>query len=146
VLDLMDLILASPYANTTIRQFVLTSITKLSTRFSADSAIQLRIRTMLDSFGSSHEVEIQQRAVEFGELLKSLDGIRVGVLERMPPPELKVTVMGTVSEKRAVGSTRTDKDVSISGDVVLIQQHVLICHLRRCSISWETNRLRPPRP
>jgi AP-1 complex subunit gamma-1 len=40
--------------------------------------------------------------------------IKTGVLERMPPPELKASVMGTVSEKRAVGSTRVDKDVSSS--------------------------------
>lgn len=55
-------------------------------------------------------MELQQRAIEFGKLME-LGGMKTGVLERMPPPELKPTVMGTVSEKRAVGSTRADKDV-----------------------------------
>lgn len=35
----------------------------------------------------------------------------MGVLERMPPPEIKATIMGTVSERKPVGSTRTDKDM-----------------------------------
>ncbi|KAI9621491.1 hypothetical protein KEM48_007726 [Puccinia striiformis f. sp. tritici PST-130] len=45
--------------------------------------------------------------------------IKTGVLERMPPPELKASVMGTVSEKRAVGSTRVDKDslVDLMADI-----------------------------
>jgi hypothetical protein len=149
VLDLMDLILASPYANNTLRQFVLTSITKLSTRFSADTAVQSRIRSMLDNFGSSPEVEIQQRAVEFSELLKSLDGIRVGVLERMPPPELKATVMGTVSEKRAVGSTRRDKDVSQIWIFSQLFDHLANFSCRRYLTSWVTSHHRPfpsPRP
>ncbi|ELU44101.1 gamma-adaptin [Rhizoctonia solani AG-1 IA] len=44
--------------------------------------------------------------------------IRGGVLEVMPPPEIKATVIGTVSERRSVGSTRTDKDslLDLMGD------------------------------
>lgn len=66
---------------------------------------------------SSAELEIQQRAVEFSQLL-GMTEIKTGVLERMPPPELKASVMGTVSEKRAVGSTRADKDVSYTAQAV----------------------------
>lgn len=65
---------------------------------------------ILHGFDTSIELELQQRAIEFGKLME-LGGMKTGVLERMPPPELKPTVMGTVSEKRAVGSTRADKDV-----------------------------------
>lgn len=67
--------------------------------------------TVLNGFATSTELEIQQRAVEFASLFAQVD-IRAGVLEVMPPPEIKTTVIGTVSEKRSVGSTRTDKDVS----------------------------------
>ncbi|SGY73574.1 BQ5605_C005g03306 [Microbotryum silenes-dioicae] len=109
VLDLMENVLISPYTNNTIRAFVLTALTKLSTRF--EGAAQLaRISKALHSFDSSVELELQQRAIEFGALL-SMDSIKTGVLERMPPPELRPTVMGTVSEKRPVGSLRRDKDV-----------------------------------
>lgn len=110
VIDSMENILLSPYTNNTIRGFVLTSLTKLSTRFS-DSTQLARIAKSLHSFDTSIELELQQRAIEFGTLF-NMDQIRTGVLERMPPPELKPTVMGTVSEKRPVGSLRRDKDVS----------------------------------
>lgn len=93
VVDLMSNILDSPYTNTQIRQFVLTSITKLSTRFT-DPVQQQRMTLMLHRFDASIELELQSRAIEFGRLLE-LEGIRNGVLERMPPPEIKATVMGT---------------------------------------------------
>jgi AP-1 complex subunit gamma-1 len=40
------------------------------------------------------DLEIQQRAVEFAALFAQT-GIRGGVLEEMPPPEVKSTVVGT---------------------------------------------------
>lgn len=112
VVDLMDNILISPYTNNGIRAFVLTAVTKLSTRFSDPSQLA-RIRGILHQFDQSIELELQQRAIEFGMLL-SMDSIKTGVLERMPPPELKPTVMGTASEKKPVGSLRRDKDVRAS--------------------------------
>lgn len=116
VLDLLERILVSPYTNTTIRQFVLTALAKLSTRFSQAEQLA-RISKAMHGFDSSVELELQQRAIEFGKLL-TLDSIRGGVLERMPPPEIKATVMGTVSEKRPVGSLRRDKDalLDLMGD------------------------------
>ncbi|KAK4705065.1 AP-1 complex subunit gamma-1, partial [Phenoliferia sp. Uapishka_3] len=116
VVDLMDNILISPYTNNGIRAFVLTAVTKLSTRFSDPSQLA-RIRGILHQFDQSIELELQQRAIEFGMLL-TMDGIKTGVLERMPPPELKPTVMGTASEKKPVGSLRRDKDalLDLMGD------------------------------
>ena len=43
----------------------------------------------------------------------TLGDVRSGVLERMPPPELKATVMGVVSENKPVGSVQPSRDVSI---------------------------------
>ncbi|GAA5942089.1 AP-1 complex subunit gamma [Sporobolomyces koalae] len=116
VIDLLEKILVSPYTNTTIRQFVLTALTKLSTRFSQPDQIA-RLGKALHQFDTSVELELQQRAIEFGALL-ALESVRGGVLERMPPPEIKATVMGTVSEKRPVGSLRRDKDalLDLMGD------------------------------
>ncbi|KAG8706485.1 clathrin associated protein complex large subunit [Ceratobasidium sp. 395] len=64
---------------------------------------------VLNGYMTSTELENQQRAVEFASLFSHVD-IRAGVLDVMPPPGIKATVIGTVSEKRSVGSTRTDKD------------------------------------
>lgn len=102
VLDLLELILSSPYSNPTIRQYVLVACTKLSARIDEvgsvpDSAEQKgRIDTLVDKFQHTVELDVQARSVEFHVLLNSLDrNVKIGVLERMPPPELKATVMGT---------------------------------------------------
>lgn len=117
VVDLMETVLQSPYSNTLVRQFVLTALAKLSERFSEvnspnQAAQQERISAIVASYSSNLELEIQQRSVEFGNLLIMGD-IKAGVLERMPPPEVRATIMGTVSERRAVGTTRQDKDTVV---------------------------------
>lgn len=93
MIDLLVSVLDSPYANYLIRQFVLTALTKMSGRYTTSAAQQQRIAALLDTYSTSPELEIQQRAVEFENLLQ-LGEVRFGVLERMPPPELKATVMG----------------------------------------------------
>ena len=52
---------------------------------------------MLAGFSGNLELEIQQRAVEFGSLFSRGD-VRAGVLERMPPPEIRATIMGGTGE------------------------------------------------
>ena len=93
VIDLILSILDSPYANHLTRQFVFASITKISSRPTTSNNQQERIATVLAGYTRNPELELQQRAVEFASLF-SLGELRVGVLERMPPPELKATVTG----------------------------------------------------
>ena len=122
IVDLFELVLNSPYTNTLIRQFVLVAASKVSARIAelstpSQSTQQDRLAVMIAGFSSNLELELQQRAVEFGSLFSRND-IKAGVLERMPPPEIRATIMGTVSERKPVGSTRTDKDtvVDLIGD------------------------------
>lgn len=117
VVDLVSSVLDSPYATSQIRQWVLTSLAKLAARFSFDSAQSNRIREVLARYETSVDLELQQRSVEYDALLRRSD-LRDGVLEAMPPPEIKTTMVGTVNEKRAVGSTRSDKDalLDLMGD------------------------------
>ncbi|KAF7430752.1 clathrin associated protein complex large subunit [Pleurotus ostreatus] len=119
--DVVDLILStldSPYSNYLIRQFALASLTKISARHTASQLQQDRVAELLAKYTASPELELQQRAVEFASLF-TLGPIREGVLERMPPPELKATVMGVVSENKPVGSTKVGKDVDLLGDDTL---------------------------
>ncbi|EUC60879.1 gamma-adaptin (adaptor HA1/AP1 adaptin gamma subunit), putative [Rhizoctonia solani AG-3 Rhs1AP] len=117
IIDLQESVLQSSYVNALIRQFILTSLAKLSSRPAVSEPQKLRIFNILNGFATSTELEIQQRAVEFASLFSQVE-IRGGVLEVMPPPEIKATVIGTVSERRSVGSTRTDKDslLDLMGD------------------------------
>ncbi|KAF8475303.1 Adaptor protein complex AP-1 gamma subunit [Russula ochroleuca] len=115
ITDLILSILDSPYANLLARQFVFASITKISSRPTTSNNQQERIAAVLAGYTTNPELELQQRAVEFASLF-SLGELRVGVLERMPPPELKATVTGIVSENKPVGSTKTGKDADLLGD------------------------------
>ncbi|KAL9713670.1 clathrin associated protein complex large subunit [Leucoagaricus gongylophorus] len=118
VVDLLISTLDSPYANNLIRQFVLAAITKISSRTTTSSAEQDRIAEILAQYTTTLELELQQRAVEFVSLF-SLGDLREGVLERMPPPELKATIMGTVSENKPVGSTTAEGDLMGGDDIIL---------------------------
>ncbi|KAH9852182.1 Adaptor protein complex AP-1 gamma subunit [Lenzites betulinus] len=117
ILDLLLSVLDSPYANYLTRQFVLTAITKISARPTTSPAQQERIQTLLMTYTTSLELELQQRAVEFASLF-NLGETRAGVLERMPAPELKATVLGVVSENKPVGSIQPGKDADLLGDDV----------------------------
>ncbi|KAI6149348.1 adaptin N terminal region-domain-containing protein [Pisolithus tinctorius] len=116
--DILDLLLStldSPYANYLTRQFVLTSITKIASRPTMSPAEQEHAAEVLAKYTTNPELELQQRAVEFASLF-TLGDLKVGVLERMPLPEPKATVMGVVSENKPVGSTRATKDADLLGD------------------------------
>ncbi|KIK99344.1 hypothetical protein PAXRUDRAFT_822821 [Paxillus rubicundulus Ve08.2h10] len=118
--DILDLLLSaldSPYANHLTRQFVLGAITKMASRHTTSVLQQERTREVLAMYTTNPELELQQRAVEYASLF-TLGDLKVGVLERMPPPELKATVMGVVSENKPVGSTRGGKDGDLLGDEV----------------------------
>ncbi|KZV71540.1 Adaptor protein complex AP-1 gamma subunit [Peniophora sp. CONT] len=115
IIDLLSSILDSPYANPLTRQFVVTAVTKLAARPTTSSAQQTRVNELLATYTTSLELEIQQRAVEFASLF-ALGEVRAGVLERMPPPELRATMTGVVSENRSVGSTRRGAEADLLGD------------------------------
>ncbi|XP_017778337.1 PREDICTED: AP-1 complex subunit gamma-1 isoform X2 [Nicrophorus vespilloides] len=84
VIDLYQKLLWSPQNNTVTKQYTLTSLTKLSTRFTSTNKIQQIVST----FSSSLNIELQQRGVEFSQLFGKHESLRSALLERMPPMEL----------------------------------------------------------
>nr|CAG8455298.1 5272_t:CDS:10 [Entrophospora candida] len=87
VITLIESILAGPYANQITREYSLTALMKLTSRFTNSSVIQT-IKYIIERYKSSIEVEIQQRSVEYTNLF-DFDNIRSAVLERMPVPDYK---------------------------------------------------------
>ncbi|OJD19415.1 hypothetical protein AJ78_00589 [Emergomyces pasteurianus Ep9510] len=101
--DLVDLftnILNSTYATQVVTEYIITSAMKLSTRLTEPAQIE-RIRRLLSSRSADLSVEIQQRAVEYTNLF-GYDQIKRGVLEKMPPPEIREEqrVLGEATSKR----------------------------------------------
>lgn len=100
IVDLFATILSSAYATQIVTEYIITSAMKLTTRFSDPAQVD-RIRRLLQSRTADLSTEIQQRAVEYGNLF-GYDQIRRGVLERMPPPEIREEqrVLGEATNKR----------------------------------------------
>jgi AP-1 complex subunit gamma-1 len=100
IVDLFISILNSTYATQIATEYIINSSMKLTTRL-CDPAQVERIRRLLGNRTTDLNVEIQQRAVEYGNLF-AYDQIRRGVLERMPPPEIR-------EEQRVLGEAAPNK-------------------------------------
>lgn len=100
VVDLFLTILNSSYATQSVKEYIMTALMKLTTRFSEPAQIE-KIRKVLASSSRDLDTEVQQRAVEYGNLF-AYDEIRRGVLEKMPPPQIKEEsrVLGEASKKK----------------------------------------------
>lgn len=109
IIDLFTTILNSSYATQVTTEYIVTALVKLSTRLSDPSQIE-RIKRLLQFHQTSLDVEVQQRAVEYGNLF-SYDDIRRGVLEKMPPPQIKEEsrVLGEATKKAKKAANRRSK-------------------------------------
>jgi AP-1 complex subunit gamma-1 len=87
VVDLFETILNSSYSGQIVTQYIVTSVMKLTTRLKDSTQIN-RIHKLLNDNQTNLDIEIQQRAVEYGNLF-SYQQIMRGVLEKMPAPEIR---------------------------------------------------------
>uniref|UniRef100_A0A8C5BIT8 AP-1 complex subunit gamma n=1 Tax=Gadus morhua TaxID=8049 RepID=A0A8C5BIT8_GADMO len=78
VLDVLEGLLVSNLSTPVTRGYSLTAIMKLSTRF------KTLVHLVVSIYGSSIDVELQQRAVEYNAMFKKYDHMRPALLERMP--------------------------------------------------------------
>ncbi len=108
IVELFTTILNSAYSSQIVTEYIITSAMKLTARLKDPSQVD-RIRRLLSNRTSDLSIEIQQRAVEYGNLF-AYDDIRRGVLERMPPPEIREEqrVLGeaTPKQKKAAAKAR----------------------------------------
>ncbi|OTB05282.1 hypothetical protein M426DRAFT_320093 [Hypoxylon sp. CI-4A] len=109
IIDLFNTILNSNYATQIATEYIVTALVKLSTRLSDGTQIE-RVKQLLQFHQTSLDVEIQQRAVEYGNLF-AYDEIRRGVLEKMPAPQIKEEsrVLGEATKKPKKGANRRSK-------------------------------------
>jgi len=112
LVDIFSTILNSSYATQIATEYIITSLMKLSTRLSDPAQID-RIRRILQNNSASLDVEIQQRAVEYGNLF-GYDAIRKGVLEKMPAPQIKEEsrVLGEATKKPNKSANRKSKTIN----------------------------------
>jgi AP-1 complex subunit gamma-1 len=118
VVDLFSSILNSSYATQIATEYIIMSLMKLTTRFSEPAQVD-RIRRILQGNSASLDIEVQQRAVEYGNLF-GYDAIRRGVLEKMPPPQIKEEsrVFGESMKKSSKAANRKSKIVKPAEDLL----------------------------
>ncbi|KAF2431981.1 AP-1 complex subunit gamma-1 [Tothia fuscella] len=124
IVDIFTTILGSAYSGQVVTQYIVTSMMKLTTRLTEPAQIE-RIRRLLLNYQTNLDIEIQQRAAEYGNLF-GFDSIRKGVLEKMPPPEIREEsrVFGeatkksskTASKKKPSQMTEQDMLLDLMGD------------------------------
>jgi AP-1 complex subunit gamma-1 len=100
IVDLFTAILNSSYSGQSVTQYIITAAMKLTTRLQEPAQVD-RLRRLLLGRQADLDVEVQQRSVEYGNLF-GYDEVRRGVLERMPPPEIREEqrVLGEATKKR----------------------------------------------
>lgn len=111
IVDLFTTILSSSYGTQIVTEYIITSAMKLTTRLNDPAQVD-RIRRLLSSRTSDLSIEIQQRAVEYGNMF-AYDDIRRGVLEKMPAPEIpeeqRVLGEATPKQKKAAAARKSIK-------------------------------------
>lgn len=120
LVDLFTTILNSSYSTQIVTEYIITSAMKLTTRLTESAQID-RIRRLLSERTADLSIEIQQRAVEYGNLF-AYDEIRRGVLERMPPPEIREEqrVLGEASAKQKKAAAKAKKSGKVTQQDMLI--------------------------
>lgn len=100
VVDLFSNILASSHSGQVVTEYIINATIKLTTRLQEPAQVE-RLRRLLETYQTNINVEIQQRAVEYGGLF-GYDQVRRGVVEKMPPPEIR-------EEQRVLGEAAPSK-------------------------------------
>jgi AP-1 complex subunit gamma-1 len=109
IVDLFNTILGSASASQVVNQYIITAAMKLTTRLTEPAQLE-RLRRLMLSYQTNLDVEIQQRSVEYSNLF-TYDQVRRGVLEKMPPPEIKEEqrVLGEATKKNPSKSLKQKK-------------------------------------
>jgi len=109
IIDLFSTILNSSYSTQVTTEYIITALVKLTTRLSDPAQIE-RVRRILANHQTNLDVEVQQRAVEYTNLF-AYEQIRLGVLEKMPPPQIKEEsrVLGEAAKKSNKAANRKSK-------------------------------------
>ena len=82
VIKLLERTLQSPQSTWVTRNYAINALMKLSTRFTSSVA---HIKSIVSCYSDNLNMELQQRAVEYGTIFNKYDRMRPGLFERIPP-------------------------------------------------------------
>ncbi|KAJ3135527.1 clathrin associated protein complex large subunit [Geranomyces variabilis] len=124
VLDMIGDMLKGPYATELVKEYTMTTLVKLTSRFTQDSTLS-QIRGILTKYKVNVQLELQQRSVEFEQLLNLDRESRTALLERMPVLESAAKEeakkgMGVPTTEAAPASAGQQQDLvaDLGGDLL----------------------------
>ncbi|KAJ3409421.1 clathrin associated protein complex large subunit [Chytridiales sp. JEL 0842] len=83
VIEMLDLILRGPFATSFVKEYFITGLVKLTSRFT-DSGVLAQTRGLIAKYKRNEDMEIQARAVEYMAIAGLDNETRIALLERMP--------------------------------------------------------------
>ncbi|XP_062504005.1 AP-1 complex subunit gamma-1-like [Corticium candelabrum] len=116
VLNVLQAVLESPHSLPTSLNFAVTSVIKLSTRFTQTVE---RIQGLVAQYGTNLDVELQQQSVEYSQLFSAFNHMRSALLERMPLPDVKASA--TVNDTNGAGESLPTEDLLGDSETVAEQ-------------------------
>lgn len=126
ILHLLQLLLTEHSSSShQLTSYVLTASLKLSTKFENAKCLE-GLRQILKSKSNDIGLENQIRALEYLDIFEQPDSVKRGLLERMPPPKIKVRegVSLNGAHKPAVSkSTHSNDLLDLLGDDILTSSH-----------------------
>ncbi|KAH9270457.1 hypothetical protein BSLG_001245 [Batrachochytrium salamandrivorans] len=120
VVDLIVVILRGPYATAFVKEYAITCLVKLCTRFSDKSVIDY-IKNMISKYRVNIDVEIQQRAVEYEQIFTLDNETRAALMEHMPVLESAMAeeaLKGTGAAPGVITPTSTTGGQSLAGNLL----------------------------
>ncbi|KAI8917709.1 Clathrin/coatomer adaptor, adaptin-like protein [Powellomyces hirtus] len=83
VVEMIGEMLKGPYATELVKEYTMTTLVKLTSRFNQESTVN-QIKALLTKYKVNAQLELQQRSVEFEQLLNLDRDARTALLERIP--------------------------------------------------------------
>jgi AP-1 complex subunit gamma-1 len=110
VVSVLGKALKNPVATNLVKEYTLTALCKLSTRFTHSNQ---KLTELVSAFTSSMNLELQSRSNEYANLMSSkLSSIRAEILAVIPPLELDV-----LKKRKGKGATRASQEIEGEEDV-----------------------------
>lgn len=110
IVSMCEKLLNTNHMTLITKEYTISALIKLSVRFPQQCN---RVKQIIDVFGSDHNIELQQRAVEFGVLFNNHDKIRASVLEKMPQMTRNSRRIEAENDQSAVNGTLINGDSGV---------------------------------
>jgi len=105
VVDIFSSMLRGPYATQIVKEYTVTALVKLTSRFRDDGIIS-SLRALVVKYRANIDMELQQRAVEYTQFWSLSQDQRLALLERVPVLESAIRE----DEKKGTGAAASVAD------------------------------------